>query len=120
MNRFDALEKLIQVEPITAREIVAACGWPDGEAIRVLTKLVEQGRVRYVHIGCGQRLYFVGRSAAEALRRTGEIAGVESLRLGANQRDGDGGAGNVGRVARIAGGSGQAGLMRCDGFEERA
>jgi DNA-binding IclR family transcriptional regulator len=108
MNRVEALEKLIQVEPITAREIVAACGWPDGEAIRVLTKLVEQGRVRYVHIGCGQRLYFVGRSAADALRRTGQAAGLESLRVGADQRHGKGRAGNVGRMACAAGGGGQS------------
>lgn len=108
MNRFEALEKLIRVEPITAHEIVAACGWPDGDAIRVLTRLVEQKKVRYVHIGCGQRLYFVGRSALEALRGTGPRAGLESVCLGANQRNGEGRTGNVGRVACAAGGGGQA------------
>lgn len=120
MNRIDAMQRLVAVEPLTERDAEACCGWPMGEATRVLRGLAIAGVVRYGNFGTGQRLYFAGRSPFSALRGTGEVARMESLRLGANQRDGKGGTGNVGSVARVAGGSGQAGLMRCDGFEGRA
>ena len=107
MTRTDAMQRLVAVEPLTERDAEACCGWPMGEATRVLRGLAIAGVVRYGHFGTGQRLYFVGRSAAEALRGTGPRSGLESLRVGANQRHGEGRAGNVGRVACVAGGVGQ-------------
>lgn len=120
MTRTDAMQRLVAVEPLTERDAEACCGWPMGEATRVLRGLAIAGVVRYGNFGTGQRLYFAGRSPVHALRGTGEVARVESLRLGADQRYGEGRAGNVGRMACAAGGSGEAVLMRCDGFEVRA
>lgn len=120
MTRAHVMQRLVAVEPLTERDAEACCGWPIGEATRVLRGLAIAGVVRYGNFGTGQRLYFAGRSPFPALRGTGEIARMESLRMGADQRNGEGRAADVGRVARVAGGGGQAGLMRCDGFEERA
>lgn len=102
MNRTEAMQKLVSIEPITEREIVKACGWPYGEAVKVLKTLVQSGVISYGHIGTCERIYFK-RSAVSALRGIGKDSRMESVRLETDKRNGEGSARNVGRMACVAG-----------------
>ncbi len=49
MSRADVLRKLIALEPITAGQIHAVCGWPAGEVEKALQELLSAGLVTFKH-----------------------------------------------------------------------
>ena len=51
MSRTDVLRKLIALEPITAGQIHAVCGWPAGDVDKALDELLRAGLVTFKHYG---------------------------------------------------------------------
>ena len=51
MSRADVLRKLIALEPITAGQIHAVCGWPAGDVDKALDELLHAGLVTFKHYG---------------------------------------------------------------------
>ena len=49
--RTDVLRKLIALEPITAGQIHAVCGWPAGDVDKALDELLRAGLVTFKHYG---------------------------------------------------------------------
>lgn len=58
MTHEEAMQKVVALEPITKDELSRVCGWPREEFERVLSHLIELGRLTYRHIG-GHRMYQV-------------------------------------------------------------
>ena len=51
MSRTDVLRKLIALEPITAGQIHAVCGWPAGDVDKALDELLRAGLVTFKPYG---------------------------------------------------------------------
>lgn len=51
MSRTDVLLKLIALEPITAGQMHAVCGWPAGEVDKALDELLRACLVTFKHYG---------------------------------------------------------------------